>query len=398
MMAAIRAARAQHTVTLFEQSADPGRKILLSGKGRCNLTNTCDLDAFLCRFSRSGPFLRNAFSCFFNRELMRFFETRGVALKVERQGRVFPVSNSSAVILAALTQELTLRKVKVRVNTRVARVYVRDGTAGGIVLEDGTRIAAERVICAVGGLSYLRQGSAGRPWSIAASTGHTLRAPRPGLVGLRVAGKHPLGLAGLTLKNIRLKFGCEGRKLESPVGELLFTHCGISGPLVFSYSGRVDDWLTAGRRVSVDIDLKPGLEAAKLDERLRRDIAASARRQVKSLLKELLPRRMIGAVLKASGVDGSVQAGQLSKKERASLVSTLKRFTLPVSAAEGITRAMVTRGGVLLKEIDPRTMESRLVRGLYFAGEMIDVDADTGGFNLQAAFSTGYLAGQSAAS
>jgi predicted Rossmann fold flavoprotein len=397
MMAAIRAAQLNQQVTLFEKNLSAGKKLLLSGKGRCNLTNACTLDLFLKRFSRNGDFLRDAFAKFFNQDLMEFFAQRGLELKVERQMRVFPATGSSASILGILEKELAKNKVRAVYKTAVKDILVRDGAVAGVLLESGDFQEFERVIMATGGVSYSFTGSSGEGLKAAAGKGHTIVRLRPGLVSLKVKEKYPAKLAGLTLKNIRIKF-CSGKKeFSSEVGELLFTHTGISGPLVFTLSGMVIDLLDDGKNVQLDIDLKPGLTAEQLDVRMLRDFKESPRRNMRNIMKGLLPVKLVDLICGFAGISPDLKANQVTSLQRKGIVRILKGWRMEISGSGGIEDAMITRGGVSLKEINPRTMESRLVKGLYFCGEMIDVDADTGGFNLQAAFSTGYLAGESAA-
>ena len=397
MMAAIRAAQLHQDTALFEKNPTLGKKLLLSGKGRCNLTNACDLELFLERFSGKGQFLRDAFQKFFNQELINFFESRGLKLKTERQLRVFPVSDRSASILDVLLKELSACKVKVICGLDVGAVLARDGRVAGILCNGQESFEADRVILATGGLSYRFTGSSGEGLEIARKLGHTVTDLTPGLVPLKTIEKYPADLEGLTLKNIRLKFKSESNVLVYDIGELIFTDSGVSGPLVLSLSGQVADWLKAGRKVLLEIDLKPALSLEQLDERILKELKSSSKKSLKNTLKTLLPLRLVNAFLNMAKIPAGRMSSGVTQGERLRLVSLLKAMPLSISATLGMEEAMVTRGGVSLKQINPRTMESRLVKGLYFAGEMIDVDADTGGFNLQAAFSTGYLAGESAA-
>jgi len=394
-MSAIRASGPGNSVLILEKKPSPGNKLLISGKGRCNLTNACDLDSFLRRFSKSGEFLRDAFKKFFNRELMDFFESRGLELKTERQLRVFPVTDRSNHILDILKQELKKKNAEILVRTEVRDILTKDGFVSGVALSDSRIISADRVILATGGASYSFTGSDGGGLRMAERLGHKITELRPGLVPLVVRQEFVKRLEGLALKNIRLIFSDAEQKAESEIGELLFTGFGISGPLVLTLSGRIYDWLKK-RRVHVDIDLKPALSEEQLDKRLLREFAAGSRKSVRNVMKELLPLRLIDCFLDIAGIPPDKKVSQLNQKERRSLVLLLKCLRLDIIGTRPLEEAMVTRGGVSLKEIDPRTMQSRIIKGLYFAGEIIDVDADTGGFNLQAAFSTGYLAGESA--
>jgi len=398
MMAAIRAAQLSQDVTLLEKNPDPGRKLLLSGKGRCNLTNACEPGMFLERFSRGGEFLRDAFQKFSNLDLINFFETRGAKLKIERQSRVFPESDSSKSVLDVLLKELRQGKVKLFFKASLREITLKDGKVNSLVLADGKVVEADKVILAMGGLSYTYTGSTGDGIKLAEKFGHRIVALRPGLVPLQVKQEDVArSLEGLTLKNIKLKFCAAKKKITTEVGEMLFTHSGISGPLVISHSGAVIDWMVSGQNAFVSVDLKPGLSEEELNSRILRDFKAYPARGIKNVLKGLLPLRFADVFVKVLKIDPEKKVSLITRPERLSIARSLKDFRLDISGSLPVEHAMVTRGGVSLKDINPRTMESRLIKGLYFAGEMIDVDADTGGFNLQAAFSTGYLAGESAA-
>jgi len=397
MMAAIRASQLNQSVTLFEKNSILGRKLLLSGKGRCNITNASSLDLFLNRFSRNGEFLRSAFAKFFNQDIADFFKERGLELKTERQSRVFPVTDSSASVVEVLKNELIKNKVEVVYKTNIRDIIVDQGAAKGVVLENGEFVRFDIVIMATGGLSYSFTGSTGEGLDIAKRAGHSLIPLRAGLAPLEVKENYPRYLEGLTLENIQLEL-CSGKdKIVSEVGDLLFTSFGVSGPLVITLSGRVGDWLAQRKEVSLRIDLKPGLTEQQLDARFLREFKLNAKKGLKSVMKTMLPLRLINLFLNIAKMPLDKKANQVTQKERKELVALLKGWKLNISGVRPIEEGMVTRGGVNLKEINPRTMESRIIKGLYFCGEMIDIDADTGGFNLQAAFSTGYLAGESAA-
>ena len=397
MMAAIRVGQLHQDVILVEKNAHPGKKLLLSGKGRCNLTNACDLDSFIKRFSKNGQFLRNAFSKFFNLDLMRFFESRGLKLKIERQLRVFPVSNRAGSILGVLKKELYRYKVEILYKSALKDIFIQDGKVKGLLLADGRRILADKIILATGGLSYSFTGSTAEAIFIAGDLGHRIVPFKPGLVPLETRQTYPRLLEGLALKNIRLKFSNNQREIISDIGELLFTKFGISGPLVLSLSGKIAEWLNENKDVFVEIDLKPGLSREQLNARLLREFKLNAKKNVKNTFINLLPQRLVDVFLDMAGIVADKKVSQITQEERQKLVLLLKGLRLNITKSRPIEEAMITRGGVSLKDINPRTLESRLIKGLYFAGEMIDVDADTGGFNLQAAFSTGYLAGESAA-
>ena len=397
MMAAIRAAALGQEVTLLEKKSTLGNKLLLSGKGRCNLTNTEDLPNFIKRFSKNGDFLRDAFKKFFNQELISFFEQRGLKLKVERQLRVFPQSDRSVSILNVLENELIKLGVQVVCRSKMVDLIVSAGQAKGVRLENGKNILGDRIILASGGASYSFTGSDASGINIAKKFGHLIVPLQAGLIPLDLKQNYVKKLEGLTLRNIKLKFSDGKSEIVSEIGELIFTSSGISGPLVITLSGKVIDLLAPDKTVFVEIDLKPALSIQQLDARLLREFKLNSKKSIKNMLKELLPLRLITVFSDVSKINPLKKCSQITQEEREKIISLLKGFHLEISGPRPIEEGMVTRGGVSLKQINPRTMESRLVKGLYFCGEMIDIDADTGGFNLQAAFSTGYLAGESAA-
>lgn len=410
MMAAIRASQRKISfgdhivseinteVVLLEKNHIAGKKLLLSGKGRCNITNACDLEPFLARFSRNGQFLRDAFRKFFNNDLTRFFEERGLKLKVERQQRVFPVTDKSSSVLAILTKELQKNKVKVFFDTTVKDIFVRNNTVEGVLISGAKPIAVDKVILATGGVSYGFTGSTGFGIKIAEKLGHKIAPLNPGLAPIEIKQKYPGALEGLTLKNIRFKIYIPKKAaVVSPIGELLFTDTGVSGPLVFSLSAEIGNLLKKHKDVSILIDLKPALSNEQLDARLLREFKQNPKKNIKNTLRNLLPERMAVLFLDLLRIEPEKLVSYITQKERQAIISLLKEFRMDVMCLGSIDKGMVTRGGVSLNDINPRTMESRIIKGLYFAGEMIDVDADTGGFNLQAAFSTGYLAGESSA-
>lgn len=397
MMAAIRAKAFGPEVLLLEKKGTLGNKLLLSGKGRCNLTNTEDLPNFLKRFSKNGDFLRDAFKKFFNQELISFFQERNLKVKIERQMRVFPQSDRSSSILEVLENELVKSGVQVVCRSKVVEVMVCAGRVKGVRLENGQNIFSDRVILACGGASYSFTGSDASGINVARKLGHAIVPLQAGLIPLDVKQNYVKKLEGLTLRNIRLKFSDGLREIISEIGELVFTSSGISGPLVITLSGKVIDLLAPKKNVFVEIDLKPALSIQQLDARLLREFKLNSKKGIKNVLKELLPLRLIMVFADTAEINPLKKCSQITLKDREKIISLLKGFRLEISGPRPLEEGMVTRGGVSLKEINPRSMESRRVKGLYFCGEMIDVDADTGGFNLQAAFSTGYLAGESAA-
>ncbi|MBU0709802.1 MAG: NAD(P)/FAD-dependent oxidoreductase [Candidatus Omnitrophica bacterium] len=396
IMAAIRAAQLNQDVTLIEKNSLLGTKLLLSGKGRCNLTNTSGPELFLARFSKNGQFLRDAFKIFFNLDLLKFFQERGLKLKSERQKRVFPVTDKSSSILSVLKKELIKNKVKIIYKTTLKDIFVQNRKIKGILSGHGTTILCERLILATGGVTYAFTGSSGEGLEISKRLGHKITGLKPGLVPFETRQKYPKNLKNLMLKNIQLKFSDGQRQIVSDIGELLFTDFGISGALVLSLSGRIVDWLDEDKQVCVEIDLKPALSKEQINGRLLREFNQDSRAKIKKVLKSMLPIAMISTFLEIAKIDSNKSVSQITQLERRNLVSLFKALRLDILRSRPIDQAMITRGGVSLKDVNPRTMESRLIKGLYFSGEMLDLDADTGGFNLQAAFSTGYLAGESA--
>ena len=391
MIAAANAAKNGHTVTLFERNEKLGKKLYITGKGRCNVTNVADRDSFFEHVLRNPRFLYSAFSHFDNKDIMERIEHAGVPLKTERGGRVFPVSDKSSDILRACEKMVRESGVNVRLNTRVDEVLTQDGAVSGVRI-GSQNLSCDAVVVATGGISYPQTGSTGDGYDFARATGHGVEEPVASLVPLVTEESWPRELAGLTLKNITLTAEKKGKTVFSELGELIFTHFGISGPLVLSLSGVIAGQ-PAGTRLS--IDLKPALSREQLDARLVRDLQEGARQQVKTALHALLPQRLLEIVLELAKIDGALPVGQLNKAMRLQLVEMLKALPLSVSGARGLNEAVITRGGVSVKDVNASTMESKRVKGLYFAGEVLDIDATTGGYNLQIAWSTGALAGDS---
>ncbi|MEN6594245.1 MAG: NAD(P)/FAD-dependent oxidoreductase [Clostridiaceae bacterium] len=391
MMSAQFAAQNGHAVTLFERNEKLGKKLYITGKGRCNVTNAADRDVFFSHVLQNPRFLYSAFSHFDNQDLMERIERAGVPLKTERGGRVFPVTDKSSDILRAMERLVRESGVTVRLNTRVEEILVENGVVTGISA-NGERLACDAVVLATGGVSYPQTGSSGDGYDFARALGHRIEPPLASLVALITEETWPGELAGITLKNVTLTARRGKSVVFSELGELLFTHFGVSGPLVLSLSGVIAQQ-PAGTMLS--IDLKPALSQEQLDARLLRDLSESARSQVKTALHALLPARLLTIVLEQSGISESLLVGELTKAMRLKLVETLKALPLTVSGARGVEEAVITRGGVSVKDVNASTMESKRVKGLYFAGEVLDVDATTGGYNLQIAWSTGALAGDS---
>lgn len=394
MMAAICASRAGAAVTLLEPNERLGKKVNITGKGRCNVTNDSTSDELLAHVPRSGRFLYSAFSRFDGRDTMAFFEALGVPLKVERGKRVFPVSDRSFDITAALEREL--KRVKVQwVRDRATGLCIEDGRVVGVTGEKGTYDAAA-VIVATGGVSYPATGSTGDGYRFAESAGHTVVAPRGSLVPVECDDPCCAQMQGLSLKNVTLTVKNQKNKvIYSELGEMIFTHFGVSGPLVLSASAHMRDFEKNTYRMF--IDLKPALDEQKLDARLLRDFEERANQNFATVLGGLVNKSMIPVILAKTGIDGDTKAHSVTKEQRRTLLQTLKYFELPASRLRPVAEAIITSGGVKVGEIDPHTMASKKVEGLYFAGEVLDVDAYTGGFNLQIAWATGKAAGEAAA-
>lgn len=394
-MAAIRAGELKRKTVLIERNNDIGRKILLTGKGRCNITNTASIDAFIEKFGRPGLFLRSAFFALSNRGLMDFFKSNGLDLKVERQGRVFPITDKASSVIEVLKKCLLENKIDVFYNSRLLDIRKR-GDFFGLELEGGKEIEAKKVILALGGVSYKATGSTGDGFGIARGFGHTVTPLLPGLVPLKTRQLWVKELKGLSLKNVRLMFKDGKKNRLSEIGEFLFTHFGISGPLVLDLSHEIISILKKEKEINLFLDLKPGLTSAQLENKLINEFKIKGKVQFKNFLKDLLPKRLIPVFVSLSTVRAEKEVSQITKSERSLIAACLKAFPLTVTGSLHIEEAMVTGGGVSIKEINPATMESKIVSGLYFAGEIIEGCASSGGYNLQQAFSTGYLAGENA--
>ena len=387
MFAAITAAERGSRVLLLERNDRLGKKLRITGKGRCNVTNDCDVGEVLQNIPKNGRFLYSALTAYPPKSVMDFFEQRGCSLKTERGNRVFPVSDRAASVLDCLEKELRRLSVTVRTG-RVRRILVQDGAVTGVALGEEI-IPTSRVILATGGLSYPTTGSTGDGFSMARELGHTVTPTEGSLVPLEISGEDCQRMQGLSLRNVDVKLLNEkGKVLFKDFGELLFTHFGVSGPTVLSASAHLK-----GERCRLVIDLKPALEEGKLDGRILRDLGMYQNRSMENALTDLLPRSMIPVALDRLEIDPTMQANSLTKQKRAELVALLKGFSLEITGKRPVSEAIITSGGVKVSEIDPKTMESKLVGGLFFAGEIIDCDAYTGGFNLQIAWSTARAAG-----
>ena len=387
MFAAITAAQRGQKVLLLERNDRLGKKLLITGKGRCNVTNDCSVDEVLKNVPRNGRFLYSALNACPPAKVMDFFATAGCALKTERGNRVFPVSDRSQTALEALQREMRRSGVEIRTD-RVREILTVDGAVSGVRGQNAT-YGCGWVILATGGLSYPTTGSTGDGYAMAEHLGHTIVPAQGSLVPLETQGPDAPDMQGLSLRNVDVKLlDAKGKKLFTDFGELLFTHFGVSGPTVLSASAHLK-----GEGCRLVIDLKPALDEGKLDSRVLRDLELYKNRSMENALTDLLPRSMIPVVLRRAGIDPAMQANSLTKQQRRSLVELLKAFSLTVTGKRPVAEAIITSGGVKVGEIDPKTMQSKKVPGLYFAGEIIDCDAYTGGFNLQIAWSTAYAAG-----
>jgi predicted Rossmann fold flavoprotein len=385
MIAAVRAGEITRSVALLERNASVGRKLGLTGKGRCNITNDAPVDHFLKAFGTNASFLRNVFSRFFSAELKSFFQDRGVNFKTERQGRVFPEADSSVAVLEALKKGLAQSSVDLKSNTHVKKVTAT-GEAWRVELADGRHFLAKKVIIATGGASYPQTGSTGDGFRLAQGLGHAIEQIGPGLVPLETKETFVKDLMGLTLKNVAVRYHLDGKWLKTSVGEVLLTHFGVSGPLVLDYSEAVARHLIRGP-VLMQIDLKPGLSFEELDVKLRKEFQEAGASLIKNFTAGLVPRRLADIVLITSQIPFEKKCHQMMSIERRRLLKALKEFPLTIKAARPLSEAMVTWGGVCIKEVDPKTMESRKAPGVYFCGEVLDLSASSGGYNLQAAFS-----------
>jgi predicted Rossmann fold flavoprotein len=396
LMAAGQAAAAGAKTLLLEKMFRPGRKICITGKGRCNITNIATVNDFIGHFGKSGNFLRQAFARFFNHDLMSFLEELGLKMVKERGGRVFPTSGKASEVLEVLLDWLRQGGVEIKTSSPVSEIVVAENRVTGVVVL-GRTIPCDAVILATGGASYPATGSTGDGYKLAAAVGHHLIPVRPALVPLITEGNIAGKMVDLNLRNVKVRMLVNGKKFKEAFGELVFSKSGLTGPVVLTLSGYAVDALLNGDKVTFAIDLKPALDENKLEARLLRDMTSRGRETFASFLRGFIPREMVPVCLELTQVPADRQVHAISTKERRRLRSWLKDFRLEVCGYRSFSEAIVTAGGVDTKEVDPRTMESRLVKGLYLVGELLDVQGDTGGYNLQAAFSTGWLAGRSAA-
>ena len=393
MFAAVCGARLGHEVWLFEKNEKLGKKLYITGKGRCNLTNACEVEELFPAVLSNSKFLYSSFYQCSNHDVIRFFHELGLETKVERGNRVFPVSDHSSDVIAALSDELHRLGVKICLGTAVKDILQKEGTFFGIRLADGRVVRGDACVVATGGLSYPSTGSTGDGYRWARELGHHVSELSPGLVPLTAEEAWIPRLQGLSLRNVSAAVTDGKRKLYEGFGEMLFTHYGVSGPMILS-AGSLAGGVLKKKKLKLVIDLKPALSEKQLDQRVLRDFEANRNRQFKNALGKIFPAKLIPVMVELSGIPPEKTVNEICRQERQEFVKLIKHFTVTLTGVRGYQEAIITRGGVSVKEIDPGTMESKKIKKLYFAGEILDLDAVTGGFNLQIAWSTGYMAAQ----
>ncbi len=394
MFAALSAAENGHAVTLLEKNEKLGKKLFITGKGRCNLTNAGDMDALFGNVVTNPKFLYSAFYACDNRRVIEFFERRGMPTKTERGNRVFPVSDHSSDVIAVLKQALARAGVQVRLHTEVSEILKGEEKITGVSLKNGRNLPCDAVVLATGGYSYQSTGSTGDGYLFAGVCGHTVTALKPSLVPLTAKEPYVKQMQGLSLKNVGVTIRREQKVLFEDFGEMLFTHFGVSGPLILRASSLVGKELNR-QPLAMAIDLKPALNEHQLDQRLLREFGQNKNKRFKNSVHGLLPAKMIPVLIQLSGIDPDKKINEMTRQERGGLITLLKAFPVTLTGMRDFNEAIITKGGISVKEVNPSTMESKKLPGLYFAGEVLDLDAMTGGFNLQIAWSTGYLAGSS---
>ena len=396
MMAAIFAARNGQNVTLLEKNEKLGKKIFITGKGRCNITNASEIEDLFSAVISNPKFLYSGFYSFTNDQVIHFFEELGVATKIERGNRVFPVSDHSSDVIAALAREMQRLKVKVQLHCEVKELLINnEKEIKGVRLANGKKMTADAVVVATGGISYPSTGSTGDGYRFARNCGHKVTELFPSLVPMEVKEWYAKELQGLSLKNIEIHITDGKKKLYDEFGEMLFTHYGVTGPVILSASSIVGKTLEK-KELVLHIDLKPALTEEQLDKRLLREFEANHNKQFKNAIDSLLPAKLRPVIIELSGIEEEKKVHEITKEERLNLLRLIKDFHMTLTGLRGYNEAIITKGGISVKEIDPGTMESKLIKNLYFAGEVLDLDAVTGGYNLQIAWATGYLAGISA--
>ena len=394
MMAAYFAAKNKNKVTLIEKNEKTGKKIYITGKGRCNITNACDVEDLFANVMSNKKFLYSAFYGFTNSDVIDFFENHGIKTKIERGNRVFPVSDHSSDVISALERALKEQNVDILLNTCVEKIECADSRVTGVVLCGGRKIEADAVIVATGGMSYQATGSTGDGYRFAEESGHKVTECTPSLVPFNAQEEWVAKLQGLSLKNVLVTIYDGKKKLYEDFGEMLFTHFGVSGPLILSASAAIKQNMIK-KPLQMFIDLKPALSYEALDKRILREFDDAKNKQFKNSINKLLPSKMIPVIIGLSGIDPDKKVNEISKGEREGLVNLLKKLPVTLNGTRQWNEAIVTKGGISTKDINPSTMESKIIKNLYFAGEVLDLDALTGGYNLQIAWSTGALAGKS---
>ncbi len=401
MLAGIKSAKEGNSVTILEKNNILGKKLLITGKGRCNITSSIEISEFINNIPGNGKFLYSAFDNFNNKDIINLLKQEGLEVKQERGNRIFPVTDNSIDVLNALLKKIKKLEIEIKLKAEANKIIVKENKAIGIIYNKQEKIYADKIILATGGLSYPNTGSTGDGYNIAKELGHTINELKPSLVPLEIYQKNECKIMqGLSLRNIGIKIiDSEKKKLiYEDFGEMLFAHFGVSGPVIISSSAHLVRYknikeLLKNKKIALYIDLKPALTKEKLDERILRDFEEIKNKQVKNSLDKLLPQKMIPVILERLGIDQNKKVNEITKEERQKIVEILKNFNLEISGFRPIEEAIITAGGISIKEINPKTMESKIIENLYFAGEIIDVDAYTGGFNLQIAYSTGYTAG-----
>ena len=404
MLAAISAARTENEVIILEKMNSLGRKLLITGKGRCNITSSLPIEEFIKNTPRNGNFLYSAFNTFTNNDIIELLKQNGLYTKEERGNRIFPVTDKSLDVLNAILKELKKLNVQIRTNSKVEKILIENNSVCGVLLENNEKLEADKVILATGGKSYPATGSTGDGYKMVEELGHTITEIKPSLVPLQVNNdelKLCKEMQGLALINVKIKLidKSKNKVIYEDFGEMIFTHFGVSGPTILSASAHLLRYKNIEKlfeegKIVLNIDLKPALTEEKLDLRLLRDFDQNKNKKFRNSLDELLPKKMIEVIVKLSNIDEQKQVNSITKKERENLVKLLKNFEIVITDLRPIEDAIITSGGINVKEINPKTMESKMINGLFFAGEIIDVDSYTGGFNLQIAYSTGYVAGK----
>lgn len=396
MLAAIIAARKGHEVEIFEKNEKLGKKLYITGKGRCNLTNTCDADTFFSNVVSNPKFLYRAFHDFNNYDLIDMLQELGLPVKIERGNRAFPESDKSSDVINALKEELIRLNVIIHYKSIVTDILTKEGTFYGLKLSNEDKVyRADSIIIATGGLSYPTTGSTGDGYEFARKMGHTVTKLNPSLVPIHLKEEYANELMGLSLKNVEINVLCDNKIIYNDFGELLFTHFGVSGPVILSASSYIIQYLASNKELDLTIDLKPALTHEQLDSRILRDFEDVKNKHFKNSLDRLLPNKLIDVIIRLSEIDPEKQVNSITKEERLRLVDLLKHLTFHITKLSGYNQAVITKGGINVKEVNPSTMESKIVNNVYFVGEILDLDALTGGFNLQIAWSTAYLAGNS---